>query len=954
MYDHKKVEESILKYWQDNHIYENLKKKLKGNKKFYFLDGPPYTSGRLHIGHAWNYSLKDQILRYKRMNNLDVWDRAGYDMHGLPTENKVQKQLNFKDKKEIEDYGVDKFVKKCREFAVKNMQQMSLDQKRFGAWLDFDNAYQPIKNEYMESEWWLIKQAHEKKRLYKGNKVMTWCPSCETGLAKHELEYYDVEDDSIFVKFQIENKKNEFLVVWTTTPWTIPFNLGVMVNPELDYVKVRVGSELWVLAKGLANIVILNFTDEKKLNIVEEFKGDKLKGMHYVHPFYDTLKKHYDELKKQSKDIFSVVLSEKYVDLSAGTGLVHMAPGCGPEDFEVGKENKIPAFNNLTEKGDYPKDMGEFSGLNAKKDNQKFIDALEKRNALVATTKVSHEYPHCWRCKHPVVFKLTGQWFLKIEDLVPKMLEDAEKIKFVPEESKERYKNWIKNLKDNAITRQRYWGTPAPIWTCDKCESTYVIESIKELKTLAGKIPEDLHKPWIDEITFKCKKCNGLMKRVPDILDVWIDSGVASWACLDYPNTEKNFKELWPADLVLEGTEQTRLWFYMLHLLSRLVFNKPCYKNVYTHGMLRDVEGEKMSKSIGNIISPYDIVDQYGIDTLRCYTISNKAGEDMNYTKEEILLKFRNLAILINITNYLLGYAPSDLINKKTKKLEIEDKYIISKTNSIIKKVTEAMENYELDKAPLLVEELYLDLSRTYIKLTRDRSESVEVLKTIYDSLMNILKMFSITAPFITEHLYLKLKEKFNLKGESIHHYSWPKYDKKLINEELENSFVYMSEVIQEILAQREKYQIGVRWPLSLVIIKTNQKEILDSMDITKDLVLTQTNIKEMRIEKKDTESKFEIVLDTSFTPELEQEGFRRELTRRIQDLRKKNKLVKEDRIELFIETSYKLGDLTELQETVGAVSVSFKGAGKVSSKENIKGKEFKISFNINSPKIQF
>ncbi|MDD5331810.1 MAG: isoleucine--tRNA ligase [Candidatus Nanoarchaeia archaeon] len=946
MYDHKKVEETVLQYWQDNQIYENLKKKLKGKKKFYFLDGPPYTSGRLHIGHAWNYSLKDQILRYKRMTGFDVWDRAGYDMHGLPTENKVQKELKFEDKKQIEKYGIDKFVKKCKEFAVKNMNQMNKDQKRFGAWLDFDNAYQPIKNEYMESEWWLIKQAHDKKRLYKGNKVMTWCHSCETGLAKHELEYYEVEDDSIFVKFQVEGKKNEFLVVWTTTPWTIPFNLGVMVNPELDYVKVKVKNETWILSKGLANIVVLNFTDEKKLIILEEFRGDKLKGLKYIHPFYDTLKKHYDELKKQSKNVFSVVLSEKYVDLSAGTGLVHMAPGCGPEDFEVGKENNIPAFNNIDEQGNYPKDMGDFSNLNAKKDNYKFIEALEKRNALIATTKVPHDYPHCWRCKSPVVFKLTEQWFLKIEDLIPKMLEDAEKIKFVPEESKVRYKNWVKNLKDNAITRQRYWGTPVPIWTCNKCDNIHVIGSIKELKDLAGKVPEDLHKPWIDEIKFKCKKCSGTMERVPDILDVWIDSGVASWACLDYPHTDKNFNELWPAELVLEGTEQTRLWFYMLHLLSRLVFNKPCYKNVYTHGMLRDIEGEKMSKSLGNIISPYEIVEQYGIDTLRNYTTSNKAGEDMNYTKEEILLKFRNLSILINITNYLLSYAPSDLPNKKLKKLEIEDKFMISKTNSILQKITEAMENYELDKAPLLSEELYLELSRTYIKLTRDRSDSVEVLKTIYDSLMVILKVFSITAPFITEHLYLKLKDKFNLKEESIHHYEWPKYDKKLINRELEDAFVYMSELIQEILSQREKVQMGVRWPLSLVTIKTNQKEILDSLKLTQSLVLTQTNIKEMRIEKKDTQPKFEIILDTSLTPELEQEGFRRELTRRIQDLRKKNKLVKEDKIELFLETPYKLGDLTDLQETVGAVSVSFKGSGNIISKENIKGKEFKISFN--------
>ncbi|MDD5178049.1 MAG: isoleucine--tRNA ligase [Candidatus Nanoarchaeia archaeon] len=946
MYDHKNVEETILKYWQSNQIYEKLKKKLKGKRKFYFLDGPPYTSGKLHIGHAWNYALKDQILRYKRMNNFDVWDRAGYDMHGLPTENKVQKQLKFKDKKQIEEYGIDKFIKECRKFATENMKVMNTDQKRFGAWLDFDNAYQPIKNEYMESEWWLIKQAYEKKRLYKGNKVMTWCHSCETGLAKHELEYKEVEDDSIFVKFKIEDSENEFLIIWTTTPWTIAFNLGIMVNPELEYVKVKVKDEIWVLAKGLANIIIRNFTDEKDLNIIEEFRGDKLKGTHYVHPFYGELKKHYDDLKKQSKNVFSVVLSEQYVDLSAGTGLVHMAPGCGPEDFEVGKENNIPAFNNLDEQGNYPNTMGIFSGLNAKKDNHKFTEALEKKGVLIATTKVPHEYPHCWRCKNPVIFKLTDQWFFRIEDLVPKMIEDNKKIKWVPEESSLRYENWIKNLKDNAITRQRYWGTPAPIWICDKCKDIHVVGSLKELKGLAGKIPEDIHKPWIDEVTFKCKKCSGQMKRIPDILDVWIDSGVASWACINYPDTEELFKKLWPADLVLEGTEQTRLWFYMLNLVSRMMFNKSCYKNAYTHGMLRDVEGVKMSKSLGNIISPYDIVEQYGVDTLRYYTTSNAAGIDMNYTKEEINLKFRNLSILINTVNYLLGYSPEDLPTKKISKLSIEDTFMVSRTNSILKRITDAMENYELDKSPVLVEELYLDLSRIYIKLTRERSDSIEVLKTIYDSLMVILKVFSITAPFITEHLYLKLKEKFNLKEESIHHFEWPKYNNKLIDEKLEESFIYMSEIIQEILSQREKAQIGVRWPLPLVEITSIQKEILDSVKLTKDLILTQTNIKELKLERKETPTRFEIKLETKMDKSLEQEGFRRELTRRVQELRKKNKLVKENKIELFIESNYELGDLTELKETVGALSVSFKGTGKIISKENIKGKEFKISFN--------
>ncbi|MBN2111671.1 class I tRNA ligase family protein, partial [Candidatus Woesearchaeota archaeon] len=413
-YDFKFVEPNMLRFWKDNDTYRKAKEKNKGKKKFYFLDGPPYTSGKVHIGTAWNKALKDMFLRYKRMSGVDVWDRAGYDMHGLPTEHAAEKKLGIKSKEAIQKMGITKFIEECKKLCVDNMKIMNKDFTRIGVWMDFENAYQSIKKEFIESEWWLIKQAHKKGRLYEGLRTMTWCPHCETALAKHELEYKSVEESSIFLKFKVKGKKNEYLIVWTTTPWTIPYNLAVMVNPELEYVKAKVEDEVWYLAKGLAGIVVQAVAN-KKLQVIDEFTGDKLEGLKYEHPLYEELKNVYKEYEKRADKVFTVILTNEYVDLSAGTGLVHSAPGCGPEDYEVCHRYGIPPFNNLSESGVFPKEMGKFAGLTAKKDDKKFIDALRKTGALIETTQVEHEYAHCQRCHLPVIFRTTKQWFFKVE-----------------------------------------------------------------------------------------------------------------------------------------------------------------------------------------------------------------------------------------------------------------------------------------------------------------------------------------------------------------------------------------------------------------------------------------------------------------------------------------------------------------------------------------------------------
>jgi len=857
----KDTEPEVLKHWEAKDTYQKAANRNKGKAKFYFLQGPPYTSGRLHIAHAWNNAAKDMVLRYKRAKGFDVWDRAGYDMHGLPTENAVMKKLNLKTKEEIVKYGVDKFIKECIKFSSDNALLMDKDLWRMGVWMDYDKAYWPIKNYYIEGEWWLIKKAHEEGRLYKGKKVMTWCASCETALAKHELEYETDKDNSIFLKFPVEGKDKEFLIIWTTTPWTIPYNLAVMVNPELDYVKAKVEGEIWIVSKQLVNVLIKGLTG-KDYEIIEEFKGDKLDGLHYTHPMLDEIPS-MQEVKKKHKNAHSVIMSTEYVDVTAGSGLVHCAPGCGPEDYEVGLAYDLPPYNNLDERGMF-KDMGPYDGKTAKVDDKFFIERLKDLGVLIEVTPVEHEYAHCWRCHKPVVFRATEQYFMKVEDLREKLVEENKSCLWVPKNFSNRYDSWINNLKDNAITRQRFWGCPVPIWECQKCKKAIVISSAKELeeKSVDNNVPKDLHRPWIDEVKVKCK-CGGEAIRVPDVIDVWIDAGTASWNCLEYPASQEFFRKWWPADFILEASEQIRLWYSMLNICSIIAFGKKCYDAVYSHGMILDWQGMKMSKSIGNIISPYEVIDKHGADVLRYYMIETRAGENINFNWESAKMKQRNIIVLWNIHKLTVDLARE--INANPEKLDAskmkalfgdEEKYIFSRMNSTIKQVTELFDAYRIDETITAMEKLFLDLSREYVQWVRDKmavgeqDEREMVLYTIYTVLFRLIKMFNTVSPFICEKMYLNFKEAFGLHDESINMLDWPAANENDINPELEKNMANADLVAQAILAARDKIQLGVRWPVKSAEVITKSDEIFIAVEMLEDLIKRQTNVKEVHAHK--------------------------------------------------------------------------------------------------------
>lgn len=891
----------MVEFWNKSQTIEKLRKKYQNDKcqKFYFLDGPPYTSGKFHLGHAWNYALKDFVVRYKRSQGMNVWDRNGFDMHGLPTEHKVMEKFGLKTKEDIFKFGLDKFNQECEKFSREMAGLMTKDLVRWGISLDTSRPYMPITPEFIEGEWSLIKKAYDQDRVYYGEKVLTWCQHCETAVAKHECEYKNVKEDSIFLKFPVigknekagknektekkgkSSKNKEFLIVWTTTPWTIPFNLAVMVNPEIDYVKADVGGgEVWILAEALANVVV-QVVAGKKIKILEKFKGDKLEGMEYRHPFEKMLPI-YAELKKKHKKVHTVILSEQFVDTGAGSGLVHSAPGCGPEDQEACKPYKIPPFNTLSEQGFFPEEMGPFAGYRAKVDDKKFVKALEDTGSLIAVTDVEHEYPFCWRCHKPVVFRITYQWFFKIEDLRDKIIKGDAKVHWVPESSQNSYQSWVRNLKDNSISRQRYWGTPLPIWKCTdkKCPEIKVIGTRADIVKNGGIVPEsapgtpNLHIPWIDAVELKCQ-CGKSMKRVPDVIDVWVDSGTTSWNCLN--NDPKLIKEWYPADCILEAKEQTRLWFSMLSICSYLMYGKISFKNVYTHGMLNDLNGVKMSKSLGNITSPYEIIDKYGVDVLRIYMCQNNAGKDINFSWDECATKSRNLQIIWNVHKLLISLATENQINPSKldsaiikNVLGLEEKYIFSRLNNTIKKVTELFDNYHLDEAILPLEEFYLELSRTYIQMIRDKSsigddQDKEVcVYTIYHCLMEFLKMFNIIAPFISETIYQNLREEFQLKEESLTNYLWPKSEERWIHPEFEEEVEISKWIIQSALAAREKAKLGLRWPIKSLIVESKNSAVLIALKKMEEIVKKQTNVKAISLVDRMSEVKLKIRPDFS------------------------------------------------------------------------------------------
>ncbi len=850
VYSPKDVEDEIRKFWDSHRIYEKVKK--KGDRLFFFVDGPPYTTGRIHLGTAWNKVIKDTILRFKRMRGFRVMDTPGWDMHGLPIEVKVEQELGFKTKRDIESFGIDKFVAKCMEYALRNKDMMTEQFKALGVWMDWDNPYMTIKAEYIDSAWWCVKKAHEQGLLERKLRVVNWCPRCETALADAEVEYKDKEDPSIYVKFPIKGSENTFIVIWTTTPWTLPANMAVAVHPSLEYAKFRAEkdgkTEFLIMAKDLGSEVLRKGGYES-WEVVETYSGKDLVGLEYEHPLIE-------EVPIQ-KNWTHRVYTADFVT-AENTGCVHVAPGHGLEDFELGEKVGLEVFNPVDDRGIYTEKAGKYAGLQVFEANRIIIEDLRRKGLLLAEEKIVHRYGHCWRCKTPIIYRATEQWFLAVSKLKDRMLEEIDKVMWVPEwAGMARFKDWVSNAKDWCISRQRFWGIPIPVWICEKCGKWKVVGSVKEVP---WKEDLDLHRPKIDEVTFDCE-CGGKMRRVKDVFDVWFDSGVASWGTLKFPfeMSRVEFERIWPADFITEGHDQTRGWFYSQLGASVIAFGRAPYKTVLMHGFTLDEKGRKMSKSLGNVVEPEEVVSRIGVDGFRLYVLSSALWEDLRFNWEDAKNVLRMLNIYWNAVRFAYTYMSLDRYKEiplKDVQLSVEDRWILSRLESFNKLALEAMEKYHLHKVVRAFFDFVVeDFSRWYIQLVRpkvweekDSPAKIATYTTILRVVEKTAKIIAPFAPFLAEWIYQHFVKEFKEGEESIFLESYPEPEESLIDEELERAMSVTREIFEAASSARQKAKRKLRWPLRKLVIESKDEDVRRAVEMLEGIIKAQCNVKEVEV----------------------------------------------------------------------------------------------------------
>jgi isoleucyl-tRNA synthetase len=902
MLDFPQNEEKILQFWEKNRIFEKSLKKKSPKGNFVFYEGPPTANGRPGIHHVLSRSIKDIICRYKTMRGYRVLRKAGWDTHGIPVELEVEKALGFKTKPDIEKYGIGKFIKKCKESVWKYKDEWEKITKRMGFWLVLDCPYITYENDYIESLWWIIKQIWDKGLFYQDYKVVPYCPRCGTTLSSHEvaLGYQRVKEPAIYLKFKIKEPFGKtqgpndkmYLLVWTTTPWTLSANVAIAIKPDLTYVKVKFDDNYLILAKDRLEVLGIGY------EVVEEFKGKDLLGLEYE-PLYNFV--------KAEKKVHFVIAGD-FVSAEEGTGLVHIAPAFGEDDMNVSKKNDLPILMTLDDEGKFT--VGTWQGRFAKDVDPEIIEDLKKRKILWKTETYEHDYPFCWRCNSPLLYYATTSWFIKIKKIQDDLLKNNQEINWIPAHLKEgRFGEWLKDIKDWAFSRQRYWGTPLPIWQCEKCKEKMIIGSLKELEKLSidGKLPLDedgkldLHRPYIDEIRIRCGKCKGVASRVPEVADVWFDSGAMPFAQYHWPFENKKLQaEQYPADFIAEGMDQTRGWFYTLLAISTLLGKGPSYKNVISHGLVLDEKGKKMSKSLGNIVDPWEVINKYGIDALRWYFYTvNQAGEPKLFALKDIEERFRKfISTLYNTLAFFLIYGDKKIAEIKPRKVgNVLDKWSLSKLNNLIKETTEKLDKYDIITATRAIELFVEDLSNWYVRRSRKRFSKFEDKKdyqtacqVLHGVILDLSKIVAPFIPFLADYLYKELKPSFVKASadKSVHLEDWPKANEKSISKELEEQMKKAREICSLALEKRAKAKIKVRQPLQRLTV--NNKQLTEEL---LDLIKDEVNVKEIVFGKT-------IELDTKITPELKEEGLVREFIRQIQEIRKKTGLVPKDKIIVY------------------------------------------------------
>ncbi|MCL1925158.1 MAG: isoleucine--tRNA ligase [Defluviitaleaceae bacterium] len=848
-------EKEILKFWESNDIFEKSKEKSKGKEPFTFYDGPPTANGMPHIGHMLTRAIKDIIPRYKSMKGYDVLRKAGWDTHGLPVELEVEKEIGISGKKEIEDYGIDKFVEKCKHSVWRYEQEWKENSKRIGFWVDMESPYITYENDYIESVWWALKTMWEKDLIYKGHKVLPYCPSCGTALSSHEVAqgYKEIKEDSIYVQFKVkqssnEENKNKYLLAWTTTPWTLPSNVAVVMHPNEDYVEVEKDNNIYILAKALAEKVV----PEGK--ILKTAKGSEFEYLEYeplfnFHPI-------------EGKTHF--VTLDTYVSLSDGTGIVHTAPAFGEDDNRVAKKYGLPLIQLVNERGQFLDSVANWAGIFVKEADPSIIEFLKAQNNIYKVQNIEHSYPHCWRCDSPLLYYARTAWFIEMTKLRANLTANNNKVNWLPENVKQgRFGNFLENVIDWGLSRERYWGTPLPIWEC-ACGEKKIVGSVAELTELSGKKLADLHKPYIDEIKIPCEKCNAQMTRVPEVIDCWFDSGAMPFAQFHYPFENKElFEKYFPANFISEAIDQTRGWFYTLMAISTAIFDTNPYENVIVLGHVLDSKGKKMSKSKGNAIDPREMLEKVGADAIRWYFyynsnpwVSSRFGE-----AEVSEAKGKFMGTLWNTYAFYVLYANIDEFNPLNYKLEHDklpamDKWILSKLASTIKNVDKNLEALNITEAAKNLENLVDNLSNWYVRRCRERfwasgmkQDKINAYMTLYTVLTEITKLSAPFTPFIAENMYQNLVCGIDKNAPiSIHLTEFPKAMESHINEELEKNMESVYTIVTLGRAARNTANIKTRQPISKIMVKLgiNSNASGKLGEEYKEIIKGELNVKEI------------------------------------------------------------------------------------------------------------
>lgn len=840
----KTQEQETSKYWEEIDLLHRSVETRPEHNTYVFYDGPPTANGEPGIHHVISRTLKDATCRYKTMKGYRVERKAGWDTHGLPVEIEVEKKLGLKNKAEIEAYGIAEFNEECKKSVFTYEKAWRDMSERMAFLADMDNPYITLENNYIESVWWLLDQMNEKGLIYKGAKILPYCGRCGTGLASHEVAqgYEMITTESVYVKFK-RTDADEYLLAWTTTPWTLPSNTALAVNPEVDYLKIEVDGEILYLAKALADQAV---GEARKYTVLDQLKGKEMEGWKYeqILPFIET-----------QEEGFYVVLAD-YVTTEDGTGIVHTAPAFGEEDYETGRKYGLPFINPVDDDAKFTETpwKGQFV-IDA---DPEIIEYLWEQGNMFRRQRIEHNYPHCWRCDTELIYSSIPSWYIEVTKMQDQLIEENNKVNWYPAHTGERrFGNWLENLKDWAISRSRYWGTPFPIWVCDDCEDFESIGSRRELVDRANEdIDEsiELHRPYVDDVTFTCH-CGGVMHRVEDVIDVWFDSGAMPFAQHHYPfeNSENFFEDLFPADFINEGIDQTRGWFYSLMAISVLITGKAPYKNVLVNDLILDKEGKKMSKSRGNTLDPFELFDEYGADVVRYYSVSVSppwipTRFDLDGLREVESRFFRTLKATYN---FFQLYANTDGINPKEyslveEDLQVIDKWILSKYNNLLKSYSEDMDIFEYTRAVRDVSHFLIeDLSNWYIRRNRRRFWGAEitpdkkaVYKVTYEILVGIIKLMAPFTPFITESLYNKL-----VGEESVHLETIPEHEERLIDEKLEEQMDMVRRLVTLGRASRERVQIKVRQPIREMVIDGKHKELIQDYE---DLLKEELNVKKI------------------------------------------------------------------------------------------------------------